>query len=96
VCVCDRGHCNGSAENDYYNPEDRHWVFLSLFAVRRMSIPISGVRAISLLKAMPVSYETSSGLEFVFGLEPILELTPRKATALQINFVSAPPDLAVI
>ena len=49
-----------------------------------------------MLKAIPVSYETSSGSEFVFGLEPILKLTPRKATALQINFVSAPPDLVVI
>jgi hypothetical protein len=42
-----------------------------------------------LLKDIPVSYETNGGLELVFGLEPILELTPRKANALQINFVSA-------
>jgi hypothetical protein len=96
VRVCNCGDRNGCAENDYYNPEDRHWVFLSLFAVRRMSIPISGVRAISLLKAIPVSYETNGGLELVFGLEPILKLTPRQTTALQKNFVSASPNLAVI
>jgi len=60
-----------------------------------MSIPVSRVRAISLLKAIPVSYETSGGSELVFGLEPILKLTAWKATALQINFVSASADLAV-
>jgi hypothetical protein len=96
VCVCDRRRCNGSAENDYYNQEHRHWIFLSLFAVRRMSIPISGVRAISLLKAISVSCENSRPLELVFGLEPILKLTPRQAAAFQINFVSPSPNLAVI
>jgi hypothetical protein len=34
--------------------------------------------------------------EFAFGLEPILKLTPWQAAALQINFVSAAPDLVVI
>jgi hypothetical protein len=38
----------------------------------------------------------SRALEFVFGQEPILKLTPWQATALQINFVSTSPDLAVI
>jgi hypothetical protein len=95
VCVCDRRRCNGSAENDYYNQEHRHWVFLSL-AVRRMSIPISGVRAISLLKAIPVSCENSRPLELVFGLEPILKLTPWQAAAFQINFVSAASDLVAV
>jgi hypothetical protein len=49
-----------------------------------------------LLKAIPVSREKSRLLELVFGLEPILKLTPRQATALQKNFVSASPNLAVI
>jgi hypothetical protein len=35
-------------------------------------------------------------LELVFGLEPILKLTPWQAAALQINFISTSPDLAVI
>src|ERR1700686_5182974 len=61
-----------------------------------MSIPVSRVRAISLPKAIPVWCETSRVLDLVFGLEPILKLTPRQAAALQINFVSASPDLAVI
>jgi hypothetical protein len=60
-----------------------------------MSIPVSEVRAISSLKAIPVSFEKSRLLELVFGLEPILKLTPRQAAALQINFVGASPDLAV-
>ena len=50
----------------------------------------------SLLKAIPVSCEKSRLLELVFGLDPILKLTPRQATALQKNLVSASPDLAVI
>jgi hypothetical protein len=58
-----------------------------------MSIPVSEVRAMSLLK---ISCETSRAFEFTFSLEPVFKLIPRKATTLQINFVSASPDLVVI
>jgi hypothetical protein len=58
-----------------------------------MSIPVSGVRAIAVAEAIPLSREKSLVLELVFGLQPILQLTPWEAAALQKNFVSASPDL---
>jgi hypothetical protein len=42
------------------------------------------------------SYKERRTFEFAFGLEPILKLTPWQAAALQIDFVSATPDVVVI
>jgi hypothetical protein len=44
-----------------------------------MSISVSGVRAMSLLK---ISCETSRAFEFAFSLEPIFKVIPWQAAAL--------------
>jgi hypothetical protein len=57
-----------------------------------MSISVSGVGAMPLLKTIPASFEKSDLLEFTFGPQPIIKLIAWKAVTLKVDFICAAPD----
>src|SRR5713226_4427416 len=60
-----------------------------------MSISVSRVGAMPLLKTIPVFFEESDLLEFTFGPEPIIKLIAWLAVALKVDFICAAPNFFV-
>src|SRR5260370_30404569 len=61
-----------------------------------MSISVSRIAVIPLLETIRVLREESDIMEFALGLEPIIKLAAWETTTLEVDFVSAAPDLVVI
>jgi hypothetical protein len=61
----------------------------------RISISVSRIAAM-LLKTIQVRCEKSDLAEFALSPEPIIKLAAWQTPALEIDFVSAAPDLVVI